>query len=84
MTIIACLVSRGDTVIVLCCHCGQRPAVHASQSGESWYCDECCVSRCGKHSIEDYVYDEDLERWVDPCVARRSKAEQRELWEIKK
>lgn len=57
---------------VPCCRCGKEGATHSSPSGNRAmiYCDQCCASRCGKHSIEDYVYDASIDCYVDPCVLR--------------
>lgn len=82
--IIAYYRNQGGHHIALCCQCGQRPATRASQGGESWYCDECCVSRCGEHSVENFEFDESISRWVDPCVTGRSTKKQQELWETVK
>jgi len=81
--IIACQRGPGGHCAALCCRCGQREATKASPSGKSQYCDGCAVSRCRRHTIEDFVYDEDLGRWVDPCVLPATPVEQGELWEVK-
>jgi hypothetical protein len=66
-----------------CCLCGREGARHTSPSKKYWYCDDCAVSRCG-HRVEDFVFDDTIDRWVDPCVLPVKPVEQRELWEVKK
>jgi hypothetical protein len=68
-------------VLGVCCRCKERPAVLKSPSGnpESIYCEKCGVSRCGIHTIADFVQD-DTGRWVDPCCVP-CKVEQQSLVE---
>jgi hypothetical protein len=51
----------------ICCRCEKHPATLISPSGTSAYCAPCGTSRCGKHTIAEFVRDEDG-RYVDPCV----------------
>ena len=72
---------------MICRLCAAEGASHVSPSGRAGevYCDACCVARCGLHRIEDFVYDERIDRWVDPCVLRwQAKKPLREHWQTKK
>lgn len=70
-----------------CRLCGRDNATHASPSGRDGevYCDVCCIARCGMHRIEDFVFDERIGIYVDPCVAQwRPERPLREHWQVVK
>jgi hypothetical protein len=54
----------------VCCRCKRQPATVKSPSGKEQeiYCEKCARSRCGRHTILDFVYSEQDGGWVDPCV----------------
>ena len=52
-----------------CCRCN-KPAIYLSPSGnlKSVYCQQHGRSKCGVHTIEDFVFDNKRGIWLDPCV----------------
>ncbi len=54
-----------------CCIRGcNKPAIYLSPSGnlKSVYCQQHGQSKCGVHTIEDFVFDNKRGIWIDPCV----------------
>lgn len=54
-----------------CCIRGcNKPAIYLSPSGnlKSVYCQQHGQSKCGVHTIEDFVFDNKRGIWLDPCV----------------
>lgn len=59
-----------------CCKCGDRPATLKSPSGQSIYCARCGTSRCGIHTIADFVQEASTGLWLDPCCLRHNVQQQ--------
>jgi hypothetical protein len=63
-------------VLGVCCRCNDRPAVLKSPSEKYIYCAECGRSRCGVHTVVDFVQEVSSGLWLDPCCVKRDLRQQ--------